>query len=229
MTAKGIFEFYLDSFIELYRHKRDLLRFNQFFNIYIQAEHIDPEAMKPYRDMIEGLRISFHVVYARAEQDHTVRTDESEEEMFSTTLHLMLAAATRYAIGLVYIPEEGFDAEKELEKLKAGVSVTVFSDNLGNWLHASDEADFRTQFPGIPLQFITVGGITHDRYIILDYDEPGGKNFPVRVVLQGYGHSEDQYHCGNELRRRKEAAARSGGSDETESGAQFEIKLRERT
>lgn len=41
-----------------------------------------------------------------------------KEEMFSTTLHLMLAAATRYAIGLVYIPEEGFDAERELEKLK---------------------------------------------------------------------------------------------------------------
>ena len=38
--------------------------------------------------------------------------------MFSTTLHLMLAAVTRYAIGLVYIPENGFDAEKELEKLK---------------------------------------------------------------------------------------------------------------
>ena len=38
--------------------------------------------------------------------------------MFSTTLHLMLAAVTRYAVGLVYIPESGFDAEKELEKLK---------------------------------------------------------------------------------------------------------------
>ena len=58
-----------------------------------------------------------------------------------------------------------------LQTVKAGVSVTVFSDNLGNWLHASDEADFRMQFPGIPIQFITVGGITHDRYIILDYDE----------------------------------------------------------
>ena len=58
------------------------------------------------------------MVYERAEQDHTIRTDESEEEMFSTTLHLMLAAVTRYAIGLVYIPESGFDAEKELEKLK---------------------------------------------------------------------------------------------------------------
>ena len=30
----------------------------------------------------------------------------------------MLAAVTRYAIGLVYIPEDGFDAKKELEKLK---------------------------------------------------------------------------------------------------------------
>lgn len=118
MTALGILEFYLDSFIELYRHKRDLLRFNQFFNIYIQSERIDPEVMKPYRDMIEGLKPEFHVIYERAQQDHTVRTDESEEEMFSTTLHLMLAAITRYAIGLVYIPEEGFDAEKELEKLK---------------------------------------------------------------------------------------------------------------
>jgi len=118
MTAFGILEFYLDSFIELYRHKRDLLRFNQFFNIYIQSERIDPEVMKPYRDIIEGLKPEFHVIYERAQQDHTVRTDESEEEMFSTTLHLMLAGATRYAIGLVYIPEEGFDAEKELEELK---------------------------------------------------------------------------------------------------------------
>jgi hypothetical protein len=38
--------------------------------------------------------------------------------MFSTTLHLMLAAVTRYAVGLVYIPASGLDAEKELEKLK---------------------------------------------------------------------------------------------------------------
>ena len=27
-------------------------------------------------------------------------------------------APARYAVGLVYIPESGFDAEKELEKLK---------------------------------------------------------------------------------------------------------------
>ena len=118
MTAVEIFEFYLESFIILYKNHRDLLRFNQFFNIYIQSESIAPEVMKPYRAIIEARRPDFHVFYTRAEQDHTIRTDEPEEEMFSTTLHLMLAAVTRYAIGLVYIPDGGFDPERELEKLK---------------------------------------------------------------------------------------------------------------
>lgn len=44
--------------------------------------------------------------------------DEIEEEIFSIILHLMLAAVTRYAVGLVYIPESGFDVEKELERMK---------------------------------------------------------------------------------------------------------------
>lgn len=116
MTAAQIFAFYLDSFIDLYRNHRDLLRFNQFFNIYIQSERIDPEVMKPYRAMIEGLKSDFQVIYARAEQDHTVRTDQSEEEMFSATLHLMLAAVTRYAIGLVY--DGGTEPEAELILLR---------------------------------------------------------------------------------------------------------------
>ncbi len=114
MTAEEIFEFYLDSFLVLYRDHRDLLRFNQFFNVYVQSEHIDKGILSPYRDMIGRLRERFHDMYLKAEQDKTIRTDEPEEEMFSKTIHLMLAAVTRYAVGLVYIPENGFDAEKEL-------------------------------------------------------------------------------------------------------------------
>ena len=114
MTAAEIFEFYLDSFLVLYRDYRNLLRFNQFFNVYVQSEHIDTGTLSPYRDMIGRLRERFHDMYLKAEQDKTIRTDEPEEEMFSKTLHLMLAVVTRYAVGLVYIPESGFDAEKEL-------------------------------------------------------------------------------------------------------------------
>lgn len=114
MTAAEIFEFYLESFIVLYKTNKDLLRFNQLFNVYIQSEDVDEETLKPYQGMIETLKERFHIMYMKAKEDNTIRTDETEEEMFSTTLHLMLAAVTRYAVGLVYIPEHGFDAEKEL-------------------------------------------------------------------------------------------------------------------
>ncbi|MBQ9360371.1 MAG: TetR/AcrR family transcriptional regulator [Lachnospiraceae bacterium] len=118
MTAADIFEFYLDSFLVLYRDHKDLLRFNQIFNVYVQSEHIETRTLQPYQGMIQNLKERFHIIYERAKQDHTIRTDEDEEEMFSKTLHLMLAAVTRYAVGLVYIPENGFDAEKELEYQK---------------------------------------------------------------------------------------------------------------
>ena len=36
MTAADILEFYLDSFLELYRKNRDLLRFNQLFDVFVQ-------------------------------------------------------------------------------------------------------------------------------------------------------------------------------------------------
>ena len=60
-------------------------------------------------------------MYLKAKQDKTLRTDDPEEKMFSTTIHLMLAAVTRYAVGLVYIPESGFDAMEELETQKRAI------------------------------------------------------------------------------------------------------------
>ncbi|MBP3856543.1 MAG: TetR/AcrR family transcriptional regulator [Ruminiclostridium sp.] len=117
MTAAEIFEFYLDSFLRLYRDHKDLLKFNQMFNIYVEAEGMDAAALKPYNDMINSLEERFHVIYERALIDKTVRTDTPESEIFSTTLHLMLAAVTRYAGGLVYMPK-GFDDIRELETQK---------------------------------------------------------------------------------------------------------------
>ena len=74
--------------------------------------------MEPYIRIINSLEDWFGAMYQKALIDHTMRTDVPEEEMFSTTLHLMLAAVTRYAVGLVYIPENGFDPVRELTLLK---------------------------------------------------------------------------------------------------------------
>ena len=67
-----------------------------------------------------------------------------------------------------------------LQGTQSGVAVTVFSDNNGNRLHLSDYSDFQVEFPSIPITFITAGGIIHDRFIVLDYEEP----------------NERIYHCG---------------------------------
>ncbi len=115
-TALQVYEYFLDTFLDLYRKHKDILRFNQFFNVYIGGERMSAESMGGYTGMIDSLAARFHSIYLRAERDHTLRTDVPEAEMFSATLHLMLAAVTRYAVGLVY--QGGSDPERELEMLK---------------------------------------------------------------------------------------------------------------
>ena len=115
-TAAEILGLFLNEFIALYRESKDLLRFNQFFNVYVQREGIPPDVMKPYLNVIDTVASRFHIMYEKAKADGTVRTDIPENEMFSSTLHLMLAAVTRYAVGLVY--DGGTDPEQELRLLK---------------------------------------------------------------------------------------------------------------
>ena len=117
-TAAEEFDRFLESFLELYRNRKDILRFNQFFNVFVASEKIPPEQLEPYGRVIETLAARFHEMYVKGEQDGTMRTDIPEQEIFSGSMHLMLAAVTRYAVGLVYAPPTGHDPEKELVTLK---------------------------------------------------------------------------------------------------------------
>ena len=111
-TAAEIFDKYLNAFIDLYRNHRDLLRYNQFFNVYAQREGIPSRRMKPFLSVVDTVADRFHRMYEKAKADGTLRTDVPEREMFSKTLHLMLSAVTRYAVGLVY--DSGIEPEEEL-------------------------------------------------------------------------------------------------------------------
>ena len=111
-----MFQHYMDSYIDLYHNHRDLLRINQFFNVYVQRECVTAEKLRPFISVVDALAERFHEIYALALTDGTLRTDIPEKEIFSTTLHLMLAAVTRYAVGLMY--DAGIDPDKELELQK---------------------------------------------------------------------------------------------------------------
>lgn len=117
MTGAEHLRFYLDSFLDLYRNHGDILRFNYNFNSFVRSEKGTPEQMRPYMHMVDLLGNMFHELYERGARDGTLNTDVSEEEMFSSTFHIMLAAVTRYAVGLVYV-FENTDPEKELVRLK---------------------------------------------------------------------------------------------------------------
>lgn len=115
-SAREHLSLILDRYLDLYRNHRDILRYNQFFNIYIRSEGIPPDQIASYTRMIDDVAGGFRNMYRKALTDHTVRTDVSAEAMFSAVLHLLLAAATRYAVGLVY--DGGADPEQELILLK---------------------------------------------------------------------------------------------------------------
>ena len=116
ITAVEELEFFLDSFLELYKNHKKLLCFNQFFNIYIRNEAVPPKALNSYNEMVDKLAIRFHRIYVKGENDKTLCTEMSEKAMFLSIVHLMLAAVTRYAIGLVY--EKDSESYNELILLK---------------------------------------------------------------------------------------------------------------
>lgn len=111
-TAAEGYAFFLDSFLTLYHEHADLLRFNQYFNVYVKSRRVTAAQMQSYRDVGGDMRAWLHDVYQKGQADGTLRADATEAGLFNTTLHLMLAAVTRYAVGLVYT--EGADAEREL-------------------------------------------------------------------------------------------------------------------
>ncbi|MBQ7714372.1 MAG: TetR/AcrR family transcriptional regulator [Clostridia bacterium] len=118
MDAAEELDFYLNSYILLYREHPDVLRFNQNFNGFILHEQATPRQMGDYLSSIGPFRMKFHRLYEKGVTDGSIRTDEPEETMFNVTMHIMLAVCCRFAQGVVYQPDDPEDLTKELMILK---------------------------------------------------------------------------------------------------------------
>ena len=118
MSAAEELEFYVDFYMELYAHHKDLLRFNQNFNSYVQHEGATEEQLQPYVMAVGKFARYFHSVYAKGQKDGTIRTDMPEEKMFAATAHILLAVGVRYAQGLLYDGKNEADRTEEYQLLK---------------------------------------------------------------------------------------------------------------
>ncbi len=116
VSAIEEYGYFLDTFLDLYRDHRDLLRFSHYYFSYADRSGVGPDGDRPFNGVVEQVEEQFRVFYRKGKADHTLRCDVPEEEMFHTSLHLMLSAVTRYALGLLFVG--GQDPEKELVLLK---------------------------------------------------------------------------------------------------------------
>ena len=118
MNAAEELEFYLGSYILLYREHRDILRFNQNFNGYIMQEGASPAQMADYLRAVEPFSEKFHRLYEKGLRDGSIRTDDPEQTMFNVTMHIMLAVCGRFAQGVVVHGDDPEDLTRELMILK---------------------------------------------------------------------------------------------------------------
>lgn len=118
MTGAEQLSWYLDSFLDLYRNHKDILCFNYNFNSYLRNEKLAEERKRSYLDLVDKLGLFFSNVYEKGLADGTIRADMTKESMFSSSFHIMLAAVTRYAVGLLYKSDREKDSENELIMLK---------------------------------------------------------------------------------------------------------------
>lgn len=112
------FIFTLDSYIEMYLNHKELLQYNDNFNHYVTHEGVDPEQFENIHTSVYSADTRLHMMYEKAKEDHTFRTDIPEDEFIRVTVHTMMAACTYYAGGFIWGAEDNRDYMPELIRLK---------------------------------------------------------------------------------------------------------------
>ena len=142
LTGAEYLKFFLDSFLELYRNHKDILRFNYDFNSFVRSAEWTDEQKQPYLQMVDALSRQFHDLYERGMRDGTLNVEIPEQTMFSSVFHIMLAAITRYAVGLAVVNES--NTESELIMLSK-MMLKEFTTNTENNLQPDSKKEDKTQ------------------------------------------------------------------------------------
>lgn len=110
--------FTMDSYIDMYRHHKALLQFNDNFNHYVSHEGYDEEQLREFHVSLTSVDTRLYMMYEKAKEDHTFRTDIPREEFMRVTVHTMMTACTYYASGFIWGAEENKDYTPELQRIK---------------------------------------------------------------------------------------------------------------
>ena len=114
-TAREMIRIYTSSLIRIYQEHPELLRFSGNYKTFICRQHTQTEALSEHLDPLKPIQTMFHQAYMRAKTDHSIRTDISEDVLFTSVAIGMLAMAERYAQGIVWAGRDEIDHTQELQ------------------------------------------------------------------------------------------------------------------
>lgn len=109
---------YLNIVVALYKEKPEILKFSGEFKTFISRESAADAQIQAHLDAVDPFTEMFHVIYNKAKEDHTIRTDYPEEELITMIGLTMLGTAERYASGIVWAKNSKDDYTNELIMLK---------------------------------------------------------------------------------------------------------------
>ena len=112
------FTFTLDSYIDMYRHHKDLLQYNDNFNHYVTHEGVKDEQLEEFHASIYSVNTRLEWMYEKAKEDYTFRTDIPRDEFFRVTVHTMMSACVHYAGGFIWGARDNKDYTPELLRIK---------------------------------------------------------------------------------------------------------------
>ena len=95
-----------------------LLRYNDNFNHYVSHSGRKDLQMDEFNQALFSANTRFHMMYEKAKEDKTFKTDMAEEEFMRITVHTMMTACAYYAGGFIWGSKENEDYTPELIKLK---------------------------------------------------------------------------------------------------------------
>lgn len=117
-NAYELVALYADIIIYLYQNKPEVLCFSSNYKTYIRRDGASSEQLKEHLDVLDPLAKLFHIKYEEAKQNHCIRTDIPEKQLFTTVALTILAMAERYAQGIVWADDKTSDYIPELLNLK---------------------------------------------------------------------------------------------------------------
>ena len=121
------------------------------------------------------LQLSMETTNNRIEISKINSDDDEKGLMYNakfSSADEVYASIYRQAKVSIYVVDNyiGLRTLVHLKNSQSGVSIILFSDNVGNnKLHNIEFTDFCKEYPNVKISMQKTGGIFHDRFIVLDY------------------------------------------------------------